>query len=232
MSNFYLYGTTPDDDPLKQFYEEHNVGYYMDEKQLQAEKVIIEELKAPNIIPEPKSTEIHQCLEELKLSEETIRKSGLDTGDLQLAIADAQAKIKPIDKLVSESEYPETMEILKNAESFAFFRLGAEFEKVNQSYKFEKILKRAVRKETNKRNRSANAHYSRNGYKIKILEIAQKTWSKYPHATPSSLASKLSFYCADKPHAPSEVTIRKWLYAASFRPERHTQRGLEYELQF
>tara|TARA_R110001606_G_C15279561_1_gene640367 strand:+ start:165 stop:710 length:546 start_codon:yes stop_codon:yes gene_type:complete len=101
--------------------------------------------------------------------------------------------------------------------------------------RLEPSIELAVKRALVSRKQRDSGQQNENKHKKYLLNIAEKTWQKYPEATPSSLAKKLIHQLAKelKADVPTQKAINNWLTgreSEGFRPKVRSVRSLEYSL--
>ena len=117
--------------------------------------------------------------------------------------------------------------------------LSMQFGKLLGNYNTEKerdfFYKKGIRYHKLNDRQSKAGQLNKSRYYSAVITIAKATWERYPEASVSALAEKISHYLMDKypqrSDLPAKTTIEKtWLYCVDFRPELRPKRSLKFSI--
>ncbi len=112
---------------------------------------------------------------------------------------------------------------------------GKELGSYNTKRERDFFYKKGIKYHKLNERQSKAGKFNKSRYYDEVIVLAEATWERYPEASVSAMAEKISQLLAEKyPQKldlPAKTTIEKtWLYNADFRPNIRSKRTLQFSL--
>ncbi|OLQ77607.1 hypothetical protein BIT28_26935 [Photobacterium proteolyticum] len=227
-------GYVPDE--LDSYLEEIGVGYYLNEKLVEAESAIENILSSEAKLTDFDDSDFEKRLEHIECEASRLILEGeVDVDDINDDIDTIRSCVKAIRPSLKAIKpiFDEPENVILNEMLNIAFALGKNVERFNLACNLEEIIQKAVQREaasiSQRKTGLLNVKYQ---CKDDVQSIASQTLSTYPLISRRSLAIKLAGHLASEGiDAPGIPYLKEWVKEVDTRPEGYkTKRSFKYDL--